>query len=237
VAYPHRIRLRGPWECEPLVRIPADAPLPPKCRMTLPCRWGPGGLAAFAGQVRFRRRFGFPGRLDTFERVWLTFGGVESTAEVWLNGRVLGRHEGVEPFEFEVTSLLQVRNELRVEVQGPAERGGLWGEVALEVRCSAFLQSLRFRVEFEGETARLHVTGTVVGTAEQPLELYVLLDGHTVAYVTVEAGRPFEVISEELGLERLQERKTPHSVRVDLVNVATMWYQWEQPFPAGLIPE
>ena len=51
--YPHRIRLRGPWECEPLARAEgADMPLPPPCRMTMPCRWSAGGLAEFAGRVR-----------------------------------------------------------------------------------------------------------------------------------------------------------------------------------------
>ena len=76
-------------------------------RMTLPCRWHEGGLADFAGRVRFVCRFGWPGRIDPHERVWLTFAGAEGTAEVYLNGQVLGRHEGLDPFEFEVTSLLR----------------------------------------------------------------------------------------------------------------------------------
>src|SRR6266849_10307562 len=96
--YPHRIRLRGPWECEPLARIAPDEhgqtgrdSLPPPCRMTMPCRWSEGGLENFAGRVRFRRRFGYPGRIDAHERVWLTFAGIGGTAEVWLNGQHLGR--------------------------------------------------------------------------------------------------------------------------------------------------
>jgi beta-mannosidase len=100
----------------------------------MPCRWGEGGLGDFAGRVRFRRRFGWPGRIEAQEHVWLTFQGVDAVAEVWLNGQYLGRHEGVGPFAFEVTSLLRVRNELVVEVTAPAANGGLWGEVALEVR-------------------------------------------------------------------------------------------------------
>jgi beta-galactosidase/beta-glucuronidase len=104
--------------------------------MTMPCRWSEGGLPDFAGRVRFRRRFGYPGRIDANERVWLTFAGAASVADVSLNGRFLGRHEGAdEPFEFEVTSLLRDRNELIVEVESPTGDGGLWGEVALEIRC------------------------------------------------------------------------------------------------------
>ena len=70
--YPHRIRLRGPWDCEPLARLApgaSDGALPPPGRMTLPCRWAEGGLTDFAGRVRFRRRFGYPGRIDAHERV------------------------------------------------------------------------------------------------------------------------------------------------------------------------
>lgn len=101
----------------------------------MPCRWAEGGLGDFAGRVRYCRRFGWPGRLEAHERVWLTFAGVDAVAEVWLNGQFLGRHEGaLEPFEFPATAWLQVRNELVVEVEGPAGNGGLWGEVALEVR-------------------------------------------------------------------------------------------------------
>ena len=234
--YPHRIRLRGPWECEPLARasVQTAGPLPPPGRMILPCRWGEGGLGDFAGRVRFRRRFGFPGRIDSYERVWLTFAGVEGTAEVGLNGQLLGRREGAEgPFEFEVTSLLSHRNELTVEVEAAGGRGGLWGEVALEIRCTAFLRDVRAWVEPAEESARLHLAGEVAGTCERPLELYALLDGSTIIYATLEAapaGRPFHFCSEALDPQRWRvgEEDRPHLVRVELVNGAVVWYTVEQ---------
>lgn len=235
--YPHRIRLRGPWEVEPLaVAGGMDQTLPAPCRMTMPCRWSQGGLAGFAGRVRFVRRFGFPGRIDAHERVWLTFAGADSVAEVWLNGRFLGRQEQASgPFEFEVTALLTARNTLVVEVEGSADTGGL-GEVALEVRCTAYLRELWVYADTVGATPRLHVDGEIVGFCERPLELYVLLDGSTVAYRLLEpvpAGRPFHVVSEQLGPERCRPRAPgdpPHVVRVDLVNGATIWYTFEQAF-------
>src|SRR6266545_311884 len=113
--YPHRIRLRGPWECEPLSRLVrladgsaqvVEGALPSPRRMVLPCRWAEGGLLDFAGRVRFLRRFGYPGQIDSYERVWLTFAGVEGVAEVRLNDQFLGRHDGAGgPFEHEVTGL------------------------------------------------------------------------------------------------------------------------------------
>src|SRR4051794_34362239 len=118
--YPHRIRLRGPWECAPLARLVRRADgsqawdsegLPPQGRVTMPGRWRDGGLRDFAGRVRLRRHFGYPGRIDAHERVWLTCAGLEGVADVRLNDVPLGRRTGADgPFEFDVTDLLRPRN-------------------------------------------------------------------------------------------------------------------------------
>jgi hypothetical protein len=203
--HPHRIRLRGPWECEPL----ASGEDVPQRR-------------------RFRRRFGYPGRIDDYERVWLTFAGVVGSASVWLNGQLLGRDEHSADFEYEVTALLKPRNEVVVEAQAPAE-SGVPGEVAMEVRRTAFLRAVRIRVEREGDIARLHVSGQIVGTAERPLEVYVVLDRSTVAYAVADAtpeGRAFALTSDDLAPARWQG--AGHAVRVDLVDAASVWYTVEQ---------
>src|SRR5438132_3688228 len=168
--YPHRIRLRGPWECESLARLPLNSQteatelsLPARCTMTMPCRWGQGGLGDFAGRVRFRRRFGAPRKIGSFVRVWLTFGGVESCADVWLNGQFLGHEDGDKVFEFEVTEALQERNELVVEVEAAGGDGGLWGEVALEIRCAVFLKDVRLWATWEKDQPQLHVAGELAG--------------------------------------------------------------------------
>jgi hypothetical protein len=189
--------------------------------MTMPGRWRDGGLHDFAGRVRFRRAFGYPGRIDTGERVWLTFAGVEGVAELWLNRQHLGRFDGAGgPFEIEVTPLLGERNLLLVEVEA-GETGGLWGEVALEVRATAYLRAVR-AWRTPGEKDLLHVEGQVVGTAERALEVYVLLDSKNVGYTLVEAapeGGRFQVVCE--GMPR---QPATQLVRVELVNAATVWY-------------
>ena len=242
--YPHRIRLRGPWECEPLKRLSPGGPLPPSRRMTLPCRWAEGGLTDFSGRVRFRRRFGYPGQIDDYERVWLTVAGLSDSAEVWLNGAMLGNCAGDGPFESEITRLLQARNELIMDVEG-MEHGGIWGEVALEVRCRAFLADLRLWATFDGDDADLHAAGRVVGEAERPLDLYVVLDRSTAAYSTVTAapeGTPFHIIAEKLPPSRWRRRDGQAGelpvVRVDLVSGAVVWYtaEWEFEFRPGRPP-
>jgi hypothetical protein len=212
--YPHRIRLRGPWECEP-ANLPAR-------RVVMPARWGEIGLGEFAGSVRFRRRFGYPSRIDPHETVWLTFAGIAGRASIHLNGHALASAvASSEPLECPITPLLRPRNELIVDIEATGPQSGLWGEVALEVRCTAYLRSVG--VEWTDDC--LTVQGEVVGVAEGPLELYALVDGRTVVYSPVSAlpeGQPFRFVSEPLaGL-------TPHEFRVDLVSGAVVWYTWAQ---------
>jgi hypothetical protein len=198
--------------------------------MTMPCRWGAAGLTDFAGRVRFRRRFGYPGRIDAHERVWLVFDGAADRAEVRLNGAALGEHTGDGPFEFEVTSLLRPRNELLVEVTGASATGGLYGEAALEVRCLAFLRRVAAAATERADGVRLEVGGELVGSEERSLEMYVLLWRSTVAYAPVSAGAgavPFRLTAEGLPREgwRGKEGKPGAAVvQVDLVNAAVVWY-------------
>jgi hypothetical protein len=180
----------------------------------MPCRWRECGLGDFTGTVRFARRFGYPGRIDDYERVWLTLAGVAGRAAVCLNGTTLGSCDG--PCEFDVTRLLSERNLLHVDVEGSGGDAGLWGEVALEVRRMAFVRNLSVK---PGDA--LHVSGQVAGTAEGSMELYVLLDNRTVAYAAVQAGEPFAIASEPVKLHG------SHVVRVDLAQGASIWWTGE----------
>lgn len=229
IMYPHRIRLRGPWECEPLRRDnETEEPLPRPFRMTMPCRWNEAGLPGFRGRVRFRRSFGYPGRLDAHERVWLTFAGVGGAAEAQLNNHPLGRI--ATGSELEVTPLLRPRNELVVEVESTADQGGIWGEVALEVRCTAFLRDLRTSAILTGDGVQLRVSGQVAGTADRPLEVYVLVDRSVVGYQMVTAaaeGQPFDMVLPAVSPAKWassEGRISVLPVQVDLVNGAVVWY-------------
>jgi hypothetical protein len=201
--------------------------------MTMPCHWSEGGLRNFTGLVRFRRRFGYPGRIDEHERVWLTFEGIDREAEIRVNDHRLGRSQGrCGAFEFEVTTLLRPRNELVVDVDGTAEQGGLWGEVALEVRCTAWLRNIRHSLQLRWNEAELLVSGEVVGVAERPLELYIVLDRSVVAYQEIRAipeGQCFEMVTRG-SAEQWRGNATALGqsvVRVDLVNGASVWYTHE----------
>ena len=217
--YPHRIRLRGPWEMLALDMVAGGQVVSVK----LPARWRDLGLAGFRGRVRFMRRFGYPGNADRdLEHFWLTCDGCTVGREVHLNGALLST-EPWERFAFDVTRLLSPRNRLEITVEAATDDAGLWGEVALEIRKDAYLEGTC--VQSEG--GALAVRGHVVGTAPQPLELYTTLDRRHIDYRTIEPlpeGTPFVI--------PLPATAPPAvSIRVELVHVSTIWYAVDLPIP------
>ena len=220
--YPHRMRLRGPWECIPLAAAGGQG-LPAARRVTMPCTWAGAGLAGLDGRVRFTRRFGYPGRIDPHERVWLLGERLEGEADITLNGQALARgHRG--EFAFEVTSLLHSRNQLDVVITNDRDDGGLTGDVGLEIRCTAYLDRMAALRAADGSVV---ITGAVTGSADGPLEVYVLADGKHAHYETTEAspeGTPLHIVLRSLD-------DSSEQVRVELINVATVWYVWETALP------
>ena len=86
----------------------------------------------------YRKTFSLP---ESFNRgrVILHFGAVDQLAEVWLNGKIIGEHEGgYEHFSFDITSVLKEENVLIVKAKDnmssfvlpygkqSANRGGMW---------------------------------------------------------------------------------------------------------------
>ena len=73
----------------------------------------------FLGPAWYQTEFGLPWGWNG-KRISLRFGSVNYIAEVWLNGQLLGMHEGGHlPFEFDVKSLVrQSENQLVLRVDG-----------------------------------------------------------------------------------------------------------------------
>ncbi len=212
--YPHPIRLRGPWQCEGI------APPLPARSLTMPAGWDTPGY------VRFSRRFGYPGQIDSDERVWLTLADLTGPCTVSLNGTLLAETASASAWlEIDGTSLLQPRNELRLEMACPGRGEQPWTEVALEVRCLAFLRGIQVEAFRVLGRLEVEVRGEVVGAADQPLDLYVIVGRCHAGQQRVQPqaeGQPFCLRCRDLPPQCAADRPVP--VQIDLVNRATVWY-------------
>jgi len=94
----------------------------------VPSNWHLAGLSNYHGCVWYHHHFPFPDTVGD-KKIHLRFLGVDYYAQVWLNGNYLGCHEGYfQPFEFDVSELLQAENELVIEVNSPKEEPQAWLE-------------------------------------------------------------------------------------------------------------
>lgn len=129
----HRMHLKGPWDFYWLDREEPDG------RAVMPMSWREL-FGAESGRVEFRRKFNMPTNLEAHEHVWIVFDGIGGESTVSVNRELLGHIAADQSnAEFEITSLLNVHNELCVALsfdpaRVPPELGGLWGPVALEIR-------------------------------------------------------------------------------------------------------
>ena len=235
--YPHRIRLRGPWQIEvlsPMTHVEhgdvvsfRKYDLPPPRSVNNPRFWKDCGLLDFAGIVRYHRHFGLPRKLDEHETVWITCAGVADGCIVWLNGQRLANI--VLPralFEVEATGRLQGHNELWLDIHSDHPNGGLCGEVALEIRALAWLHDLQVTLPISGEAGLIQLDGAVIGHSDSPLDLYAILDRKTILQQTVlpkAIGGKFHFQSDQVPLD-----DQVHSLRVELVCGSNVWYTADQ---------
>ncbi len=145
----------------------------------MPCTLLDAGLAGFAGDILFTRRFGMPRSHDAQEHYWLVFDIRAESMQVVLNDKPLADFTGSGTFAVEATEFLQERNLLHVTLHTSSDRHGLTGETALEIRRAAFLQNAK--VERLSD-ARLEATVEIAGEPQIGLELYLLAERHTLAY-------------------------------------------------------
>ncbi len=137
---PHRIRLLGPWEAQPLEGWDEPSQLwlaqaPGPSRVALPSTWDAYGWRGFTGGVvRYRRRFGQPRTLEAHEQVWLCGDQVLGAVTVRLNDTVIaGQLAETAAIAIDITAALQPRNVLELDL-ARATPGGILGLVLLEIR-------------------------------------------------------------------------------------------------------
>ena len=131
------------------------------------------GDTSFHPWLWYRRTFTVPADWKG-QRVLLNFGAVDYSARVWVNGQMVGTHEGGEtPFRFDVTPLVKTGpNTITVRVEDmPTDRSiprgkqywepksrsifytrtsGIWQPVWLEAAGDSYLESVKIDASLEG---------------------------------------------------------------------------------------
>lgn len=160
-------------------------------------------LFLYEGTLWYRRTFDYPAGDN--RRVFLHFGAANYRADVYLNGRKLGMHEGgFTPFEFEITDRLKAHdNSLVVKVDDTRHAeavptvntdwwnyGGLTRDVTLVETPAVFIRDYRIQlaagstdrisatVRMDGATAGTEVTLTI---AEAGISAHARTDANGVA--------------------------------------------------------
>jgi hypothetical protein len=126
----HTIRLRGPWELQPVWRYalkpdgtyrPEKENLPPAARIKMPADWSAVYGADFFARVRYRRVFHRPTGLEGGTRVFLVVEPAQSEACVTLKQALVGFvYPGEKAGRFEITERLEDDNVLEIFVDHPA---------------------------------------------------------------------------------------------------------------------
>jgi hypothetical protein len=153
----YTIRLRGPWQLEPLERYSPNEfggwkrstdDLPAAVRAKMPAAWADSFGPDFRGRVRYRRTFQMPTGLDEGQRVWLVIEPPRSSGRINLNGTETGAISPGDPSgRYDITEQLVDSNRLDIVVEHPPLDdavsppddngtrlpGGLVGEVRLEI--------------------------------------------------------------------------------------------------------
>ena len=149
----HTIRLRGPWQVEPVERyvLRADggyerstADLPAAAKMTMPADWAAVLGASFLGLVRYQRIFQKPTGLESGERVWLVVEAPQSRGTVELNHMRLGDAGG----RFDITEHLADHNRLTILVEHPAvDEGGVADDDNATRMVGGLVDEVRLEIE------------------------------------------------------------------------------------------
>lgn len=158
----------------------------------------------YTGTAWYRRTFTVPAGAAQ-PRVRVVFGGVFYRAKVWLNGELIGEHEGgYTPFEFEVTPWIRRQGENVIAVQADnswstdtlpgarmgsrphdqvypwLEYGGIVRPVTLVLTGSVYVANQRVIATpaLSNGTAAIDVTARIVNASGQPAKVHL---GFTIA--------------------------------------------------------
>lgn len=202
----HATSLDSEWQfwTDPDGRLtPADLPARPEFKVSVPAPWqAHPDLRLYTGVGWYRRAFRLsPKALGKDRAIILRFGAADYFADVWVNGKKAGAHEGgYLPFELDVTRLVRPGNNIvtvRVDDSldffpeiphgkqswyGPIS--GLWQSVMLESRPRKHIVSLKITPQGEQVTAQVALSRKMTPRDQLRFEVFDPQGGRVAVHET-----------------------------------------------------
>ncbi|MBK7406156.1 MAG: beta galactosidase jelly roll domain-containing protein [Phycisphaerales bacterium] len=213
------LSLNGPWQWAPAPAEPNAAPpdsMPGQILVPFPIESALSGVAEHHEHLWYRRAFEVPAEWQG-KRVLLHFGAVDWEAQVWVNGKPIGSHQGgYDPFTFDITDALAGSGPqtLVVRVDDPTDgstqpRGkqvrkpegiwytpttGIWQSVWIEPVPQASIERLHIEPDYDRQTVTVSVDAR--GQAKDA-DVFVVVtvpdEARTLSAKVVKPGEPAEI--------------------------------------------
>ncbi|MDD4921093.1 MAG: AbfB domain-containing protein [Bacteroidales bacterium] len=212
---PKWLNLNGLWEFSAAKdgdMVPIGKALSEQILVPFPVESPLSGLMRMEDKMWYRRTFTLPSDWEG-QHVLLHFGAVDWRATVYINGKVIGTHQGgYGAFTFDITnSLKSGKNEVIVHVFDPTDVGtqpvgkqtkdprgywytsnsGIWQTVWLEAVPSAYITNLETTPDLTNKRLLLKVNAN--GISGETVHAVVSASGTTVAAVVGEVGKEIRI--------------------------------------------
>lgn len=137
----------------------------------------------YVGKGYYQRQFDIPKNWSD-KQIRLRFGAVYQASKVWLNGKLLGEHEGgYTPFEFNITDQVELKktNSLIVMADNTYKRGAwwAWGGISRSVDLHAsesvrlVFQQIATEPDFENDLVTFNIKYKVENQGGDPVSVQV----------------------------------------------------------------
>ena len=162
-------------------------------KITVPFPWGSGlsGVKDEADIAWYQREINIAPEWKN-KRTFLTIGASDWETTVWIDGNLLGKHQGgYTPFSFELTPYINYGKPQKLVVrvddkrrdftlygkQGYGNARGIWQTVYLEARGTNFIDAVHFRPDIDAASTDVIVYLPEEASSDQKLSLSVKTSG------------------------------------------------------------
>ncbi len=165
------------------------------------------------------------------KRVFLTIGASDWETTVWLDGKLLGKHQGgYVPFSFELTDHIDYGNPQQLVIrvddarreftlygkQGYGNARGIWQTIYLEARGQTYLEALHFTPGIDNEEVVVTAYLPTETEKDLSLELTIKETGQPIVHqATIPAGEYKVNFSVPIAGPKLWDLENPHLYEVE----------------------